>query len=125
MAPKMTCRAFQPDKRTSAASPRRAHPASKGGNKSKSVSSSAKTTLRGSKARIWPPIWRFFLQVGVCVEHIAVAFPDIPQAMSGAADGIIGQMDMGVTFGVALQERHRPIACQIAELIGRDNDQLS
>jgi len=45
--------------------------------------------------------------------------------MQGTADGIVGKLDLGLTFELGLQERHRPIDGQIAELIGRDREQVS
>src|SRR5438270_164809 len=113
MAPKTTRRAFQPDKRTSAASPRKAPPARKGGNTRMAVSSSASTTLRGGKAARCPRICRFFLHVRGGVQARAGAFPDVPQTMSGAADGIVGKAGAVLTVELVLHERHGPIDCQI------------
>src|SRR5215211_172116 len=125
MAPKTTCRAFQPDNRISAASPRRAQPARRGGNKSKSVSSSASTTLRGGKARTCPRMWRFFLHVRVFVQDIAVAFPDIAQAVQGAANGIVGKACVAGTLEMILQEWHGPIDRQMTKLIGWHGNRVS
>src|SRR5207302_5727240 len=94
MAPKITCRAFRPLRRTVAGCPRNDKPARNGGNSSKSVSSSARKTLRGHNSRILRicrRIRRFFLLLRVGVQHVAVLFPNVAQSVSFAVEGVLRQ----------------------------------
>jgi len=70
-------------------------------------------------------MWRFFLQVRVGGQYIAIAFPDIAQAVQGAADGIVGKARAAHTFEMVLQEWHRPVDRQIPKLIRWRSNRVS
>src|SRR6266542_5191453 len=70
-------------------------------------------------------MWRFFLQVRVRVEHIAIAFPDIAQTVQGAADGIVRKARAAGTFEIVLQEWHGPSDRQMTKLMRWHDNRIS
>ena len=45
--------------------------------------------------------------------------------MQGAANGIVGKACAALRFEMVLQERHAPVDCQIAQLIGWQGNRIS
>src|SRR5258707_15786498 len=117
MPPKITRRALKPLRTTPAASPRCAQPARKGGNSSKSVSSSITSAVSDLKARIRRRIARFFLPLRIGIEHVAEAFPDVSPAVQFATDRILGEPKARRSGDLLLQERHRPIHGEVSQPI--------
>src|SRR5215207_7927397 len=70
-------------------------------------------------------MWRFFLQVRIFVQHIAVALPDIAQAVQGTTNGIVGKACATGAFEMVLQEWHRPIDRQMTKLIRWHHNRVS
>src|SRR5437870_13205184 len=85
---------------TGASCPRRAHPARKGGNSRRSVSSSASLALRGGKARSRRRIARFFVALGVRGQQVAEPLPHVAQPVEFPADGVVGQPPAAVALQV-------------------------
>ena len=117
--PKTTRRAFCPEIRTWRGCPRKAQPARNGGNNNRSVSSSANSTLRGRKFRIRARIRRFFLQLGIGLQLVPPPFPDIPQSLQPAPDGLIRKPQARAVLPLFLQQRDGPIHREVTELVGR------
>src|SRR6516164_1081269 len=90
MHPNTTRRALRPLSITRAGSPRSDHIARKGGNSSKSVSSSTNTTLFSGKPDRMRQIWRFFLSLWVGCQHVPRSFPYIAEPMQIAPNGVFG-----------------------------------
>src|SRR5262245_24515710 len=95
MAPKTTRRALRPLSQTRAGSPRLDQPARSGGNSSRSVSSSASTTLRRGSALISRRIRRFFLKQGVGLQVVARALPGVVQPPQRPPQGVLRQPPPG------------------------------
>src|SRR5512133_1436781 len=90
MHPKIARRAFQPLSITRADSPRGDHIARNGGNRSRSVSSSTSTMLRGGKLPSTRRSRLFFLALRIRRQHITRPLPDVPKPMQVAPDRIVG-----------------------------------
>src|SRR5205085_7484238 len=118
----MTRRALRPLSQTLAASPRFAHPARNGGKSSRSVSSSASTTLRGGKARICHRMRRFFLALWVRLQDIAGPLPDVVQPPQRPADGALTEAEARTQVQHLLEQRHGPTHVRVAEPLGRPRE---
>ena len=119
ITPKTTRQAFQPLRSTLADCPRGDHAARSGGNSSRSVSSSANTTLRRGSARISRQIRLFFLALGIRSQDVTGTFPFVPQAAKTTADGLIRE---GLPHGVLqllLEQRDRPVRGEVSEVLRR------
>src|SRR5262245_44307845 len=115
MAPKMTRRALRPLRRTWAGSPRLAQPARSGGNSSRSVSSCARTTLRGGNVLMCRRIRCFFPpQLRVGVQDVARPLPDVIQPAQDAADGVIGGLATCALLQGVPEQGHGPAAVGVA-----------
>jgi hypothetical protein len=116
----MTRRALRPLMWTSAGSPRLAQPARSGGNSSRSVSSSASTTLRGGSCLICRRIRLFFPpQLGVGVQDVARPLPGVVQPAQGAADGVARRHAAGAELKGVLEQGHGPAGVRVAQVLWR------
>src|SRR5437667_7934901 len=90
MAPNTVRRALRPHRTTRLAWPLRDQHARNGGNSSRSVSSSASTTLRGGNSLICLRMRLFFPpQLGVGGQDVARPLPDVVQPMQFAAQRVL------------------------------------
>src|SRR5688572_15694825 len=117
MVPKTTRRAFQPEIGTSNGSPRLPHAPRRGGNSSRSVSSSNNFTQRGGSAATSLRIRRFFLAPGVWVEHVARPLPNVPQVVELPANGGSREGLPTPVFQMLAQQRDRPLDSLIAKML--------
>src|SRR5262249_54473363 len=117
--PNTTRRALKPDNGTSSARPRLAQAARKGGNSSRSVSSSNSLTQRAGNCRKRRRMRRFFVALGVWVQDVARSLPDVAQVVQLAADGARGEAACTPGGQLLLQEAHGPRDCLVAEARGR------
>src|SRR3954453_15772082 len=102
--PKRTRFALPPLIATGAGLPRRAQPARRGGNSRRSVSSSARSTLRGGMPRSRLRMARFFLALGVGRQDVAGSLPEVVQAAHLTADGVVGQPPAAASLQIRLKE---------------------
>src|SRR5436190_11663295 len=116
--PKRTRFALPPLIGTGAGWPRTAQPARKGGNSRRSVSSSARSTLRGGMRLSRRRMARCFLALGVGRQDVAGPLPDVVQASHPTADGVVGQAPAAASPQVFLEERDGPVRSGIARPIG-------
>src|SRR5947209_12891075 len=116
--PKRTRFALPPLIGTGAGWPRTAQPARKGGNSRRSVSSSARSTLRGGMPLSRRRMARFFLALGVGRQDVAGPLPDIVQAPHLPAKRVVGQPLAAASLQVLLEERDGPVRPGTAQLIG-------
>src|SRR3954469_1761144 len=117
IVPKTTRRALRPEMGTSSGWPRRPHAARSSGNSNRSVSSSNSLTQRGGSRAICRRMRRFFVALGVGVEHVARPLPDIPQVVHLSADGRLGQALRAPAFQVLAQQRDGPGDRLVAEVL--------
>jgi hypothetical protein len=82
-------RALRPLNHTLATSPRLNQPARKGGNSSRSLSSSASTTLRRGRAWICRRMRRFFLTLGVRLQVVPRPLPHVIEPVQCPAQGVV------------------------------------
>src|SRR5579864_7711329 len=113
----MTRRPLKPLRTTSAAWPFGAHPARKGGNNSRSVSSSLTIAVSNPKRRTNRRSARFFLCVRVGVEDVAQALPDITLTLQLAADCVLRELVARLVLDLLGKERRRPIHGKGAQLV--------
>src|SRR4051812_25221944 len=114
--PNSTRLALEPLMGTGAGSPRNAHPERKGGNSSRSVSSSNSLTPRGGSSRRRRRIRRFFLALGVGRQGVAEALPDVAEPVEFATDGVVGQQAAAGPAQVLAQQRDGPVRAEVAEV---------
>src|SRR5512135_435969 len=115
--PKRTRFALAPLISTGAGRPRTAQPACKGGNKRRSVSSSAKSTLRGGRFFSRRRMARFFLALGVGRQDVAEPLPHVVQASHLTADGVVGQPLAPALLQIRLEKGDGPVRSGIAQLV--------
>src|ERR1044072_6131738 len=113
----MTRRALKPLRRTSAGLPRNAHPARKGGNSRRSVSSSITIAVSDLKRRRKRLMERFFLLLWIGGKHVAIPLPDIVLACQLATDRVLRKALAHGMLYLLLQERNRPIHREVAQPI--------
>src|SRR4051812_5627693 len=116
--PKRTRFALPPLIATGAGLPRKAQPARRGGNSRRSVSSSARSTLRGGMPLSLRRMARFFLALGVGRQDVAGPLPDVVQAPQPAAEGVVGQPLAAASLQIILEQRDGPVRPGIAQLVG-------
>src|SRR5215213_9846813 len=116
--PKTTRLALPPLMATGAGRPRKAQPARRGGNSRRSVSSSARSTLRGGRLLSRRRMARFFLALGVGRQGVAGPLPEVVQAPQPAADGVVGQPPAAASLQVISEEGDGPVRSRIAQLVG-------
>ena len=119
IAPKTTRRAFRPLMWTSAGSPRNDQPARNGGNSSRSVSSSASTTLRRGRPRTCRRMRRFLVALGVRVQDVSRPLPDVPEPGQHAPDGVVGRERARAPLQLLLKQRRGPVGVRIPEFLRR------
>src|SRR5579871_6542527 len=119
MTPKTTRLAFLPEIGTGAGKPLCAHPEERGGKRRRSVSSSARITLRVGKLCICRKICLFFLFVGICRQYVTEALPNIAQTMQLLTKCTLRYNQTGLMMKVFLKKRSRPSRCWIAKGLGR------
>src|SRR6185369_1840188 len=117
MAPNRTRLALPPLIGTGAGSPRRAQPARSGGNRRRSVSSSASFALRGGRDRSRRRMARFFLAQGVRRQHIAEPLPHVAQPVEFPTDGVVGQPATALVVQGLLEQGDRPVPPRIAPFV--------
>src|SRR3954469_20686762 len=105
--------------RTFAGSPLSAQPARNGGNIIRSVSSWAGTTLRRGGARVCRRIPRFFLALGVRVEHVAWPLPEVTEPPDPTPHRLVRRSEPQVLLQLLPEEGDRPVRVRIAEVLGR------
>src|SRR3954453_2199528 len=116
--PKRTRFALPPLIGTGAGWPREAQPARRGGNSRRSVSSSARSTLRGGRFFSRRRMARVFLALGVGWQDVAGPLPDVGQTPHLPTDGVVGQELAAASLQVPPEERDGPVRPGIAQLIG-------
>jgi hypothetical protein len=107
--------ALRPVSQTLAWTPRGAHAKRKGGKSSRSVSSSARMTLRSGSFAICRRIQRFFLSVRVGLEHVARALPHLVPLVQRASDGAHRDVDPHSHRQKRAEQRRRPAGRRVAE----------
>src|SRR5262245_2055010 len=119
IVPKTTRRALAPDSGTSSGCPRGPQAARSGGNSSRSVSSSNSLTQRAGSLRQIRRRRRFFLALGVGVQHVAGPLPDVIQLVQEPADRGRGRALAAPAREVFLQQRDGPRHGLVTEAIRR------
>jgi hypothetical protein len=66
---------------------------------------------------------RFFLALRVRVQDVAGPFPDVVQAVQGAAEGILRHPAARAAFQGVLEQGHGPTAVRVAQALGRAGQQ--
>jgi hypothetical protein len=100
---------------TLACAPRGAHAKRRGGNRSRSVSSSARMTLRAGSRRILRRIQRFFLSVRVWQQRVASALPRVVHPVHRSSDGARRDVHPQLRRQNVAEQRCRPSRRRVAE----------
>jgi hypothetical protein len=73
--------------------------------------------VRAGKARIWRRIRRFFLSLGVRVQHVTEAFPHVAALVQAPSDRVLGEGGRGPTLSQhLLQQRDGPTRGKVAKV---------
>jgi len=73
--------------------------------------------VRGAKARIWRRIRRFFLLLGVRVQHVTEAFPHVAALVQAPSDRVLGEGRLGPALGQhLLKQRDGPTRRKVAKV---------
>src|SRR5205823_282304 len=119
MIPKITRLALVPLMCTGAGWPRKVQAARKGGNSSRSVSSSNTVTLRKRRFLSRRRMRLFFLLRRIGWQHVTGSFPDVAQLMQFATDRLVRKPATVPSGQLLLQERHGPVHRLVIPLRGR------
>src|SRR5438874_1558010 len=114
----MTRRALPPEIRTGSGSPRRPQAARSGGKSNKSVSSSKSLAHSGARRFSSRLIRRFFLSLGVRIEHIAGPLPRVPLLVELSADGTPRRRRAAPAGQMPLEQWNGPLHGLVTEAVG-------
>src|SRR5438094_3820234 len=107
--PNTTRRALRPEIGTSRGCPRRPHAARRGGKSKRSVSSSKSLTHWAPRRLIWARIRRFFLSLGIRVEHAARSFPGVILLMQFLAERLGAGANAAIASQMLLEQGNGPL----------------